>query len=153
MLLSRPWVRKVIETEQNSKEDMQGIDMFVEVDEVITDLLCMERGEKGLKVQVKSSFKKERDFHRFHRSDMFNLATGETIFVLNGQEERSLMMATLIGQMIAMLNLTDTVPEKMFLGLLVREYSDKEIVDAYKDWKLYLERNKWFRGWLDGSKI
>ncbi|HSV94398.1 MAG TPA: hypothetical protein VLH94_00260 [Spirochaetia bacterium] len=154
MLQERPWIRgEVIETVQNSRHDRWGIDMYVPVDHCLTDLLCMKQEKKGIKVQVKSGARKEHEFWREHKKWMLSLSKGENIFVINGQEKHALMLATLIGQMVAMSSLTGSIPENVFLGFMAEDLRDEEAVLAYIENKDWLIHNKWFGGWLDGSKI
>ena len=151
MFFKRPWVNgKIIETIKNDPDDAAGIDMFVPADQRLVNLLCIEPDRRGLLVQIKSSSKKEEYFTGSHKQKIFNLAKGENIFVLNGQEENKIQMATLVGQMIIVAGLTDTVSEEVFLGFLAEDLMDKEAVLAYLENREYLLREKWFGDWLSG---
>jgi hypothetical protein len=154
MLENRPWVNgEVITTAQYSIEDYAGIDIFALVDQRLVDLLCMEQEERGLKFQVKSERGKENGFHHKHKEEILNLATGENIFVLNGQEDFSMMTASFVGQIVAMAELSGTVSESVVLSFLADDLHDEEAVMAYITHRDTLIKRKWFKWWLDGSKI
>lgn len=144
MFLERPWVKgEITETEQYCEEDSQGIDMFVPVDERLVDWLCLEKDSRGLAVQVKSSWYEESAFAKSHKKKIFDLGFGRTILVLNGQEEWSLMQASLLGQMVAMVRMTG-IPEEVFLGFMADELGDKTLVEAYFRHRDCLVDEKWF---------
>lgn len=145
MLCGRPWVTgEVEETVKDSFDDRLGIDLFVPMDTRLTDMMCMEQGERGVKIQVKSCLKSEKKFLSAHKRDIFNLATGENIFVLNGQDNYAVMIASLIGQMVVMADLTGTVSEEVFLGFIAEDLKDEEAVRAYLNYKDYLAGEEWF---------
>lgn len=145
MLCGRPWViGGVEETIKDSFDDQQGIDFYVPVDTRLTDIMCMERDERGVKVQVKSCLRKERKFLTMHKNGIFNLATGENIFVLNGQDDYAVMMASIVGQMVVMADLTGTVSEEVLLGFMAEDLGDREAVEAYLNYKKYLTEEEWF---------
>ncbi len=151
---SRPWVvGEIIETEMNSPEDRAGVDMFVPVDERLADFMCLEQGVYGILVQVKSGQGNENEFAKDHRPRMLNLASGENIFVINGQEEKNVMLASMVAQIVAMTCLTGYVSEEVMLGFLAEDLGDKEAVMAYRKNKQFLIRNKWFKRYIDGSNI
>lgn len=154
MLEKRPWVRgKIEETIQNGKDDERGVDMYVKVDRRLTDLLCMEQEERGIKVQVKSGIKKEYEFWRARKRQILDLAKGENIFILNGQDDYPMMVASLLGQMMAMANLSGTIPEEVLMGFIAEGLHDEEAVLAYAEHREILIRDRWFKGWLDGSRF
>lgn len=154
MFIERPWVVGVItETEKNCDEDQEGIDLYVPVDTRLTDILCMEQGSKGVMVQVKSSLKRENEFKRGHKSKIMNLASGQNIFVLNGQEEASLILGSLIGQIVAFAGLTGSVPEDLMLGFMAEEMHDPHAVEAYIENRQEIIEDKWFGDWIRGVKF
>jgi hypothetical protein len=154
MLAKRPWVTgEIIETVQNSRYDCWGIDMYVPLDTRLTDLLCMKQERRGIKVQVKSASKKEHEFWRERKKYILNLAKGENIFILNGQDEYPMMVASLLGQMMAMASLTGSIPEEVLMGFIAEDLNDQEAVLAYMEHRDVLIRDRWFKGWLDGSKF
>lgn len=154
MLEKRPWVKgKIIETKQYSEDDGRGIDMFVPVDSRLTDLLCMDQDVAGVKVQVKSGIRAEYKFWEKYKKNIFDLAKGDSIFVLNGQDDYRLMMASLLGQLVSMSSLTGSIPEEVLLGFLAEDLNDQEAVLAYIENRDLLIRDRWFKEWLDGSKI
>lgn len=154
MLEKRPWTyNKVKRTRRNSIDDSRGVDVFCSVDQRLVDILCMESDSQGIKIQVKSGIANENEFYSgVHRKRVLNLATGENIFVLNGQEPYPVMMASLVGQMVAMASLTG-ISEDIILDFLANEMRDEEIVEAYIDNREQIVREKWFGEWLDGSRI
>lgn len=154
MLGKRPWVGDdVILTAQNSIEDDAGIDIFARFDQRLVDLLCMEQEDRGMKIQVKSERGKENGFYHKHKIDIFNLGAGENIFVLNGQEDFSMMTASLVGQIVAMAELSGTVNESVVLSFIAEDLNDEEAVLAYISNRESMLKRKWFKRWLDGSKI
>jgi hypothetical protein len=84
---------------------------------------------------------------------VFNLGTGESYFLINGQERVSLMVASLIGQMVAMADLTGYVSEEVMLSFIANDLHDEEAVLHYIKHKNHLLERKWFKSWLNGSKI
>jgi len=153
-MAQRPWVvGQVVETKQFSFEDSMGIDMFVPFDQRLVDMMCMVQDPRGMKIQIKSEKGKENNFRHKHKLEMLNLATGENIFVFNGQERESIMLATLVGQIIAMSSLTGSVPEDVMLEFIANDLLDEEAVLAYIKHKEHLVRSKWFKHWINGSKM
>lgn len=146
VLERRPWVTgEIIETERFGADDAMGIDLFVPVEEGLLDFLCMEHNAGYLKFQVKSSDDHERKFKHKHRSMMWNLGGGETIFVLNGQDRQEVMLASLVGQMVLMAGQSGYVNEEYFLAFLAENMDDSEAVAEYcwhKD--KVIKRKKWF---------
>ena len=161
MLAKRPWINgEILKMKQHSDEDNLGIDMFARFDESLADILCMNQEDRGMKFQVKSQLKKENAFRhgynalgQLYENQMLNLGTRDNIFVLNGQEEESLMLATLVGQIVAMAGLTGDVSESIILGFLAEDMLDEEAVLAYIKHREYLIKEKWFKKWLIGFKI
>lgn len=154
MLYKRPWViGQITDTLQYSQEDMKGIDMFVPVDPDLVDLMFLEHDPRGLSFQVKSMMKKENYFQHKHELDVLNLGSGENIFVLNGQEEYQLMLASLTAQMIAAACLAGYVTERQMLRLISDSFGDQEALLAYQEKRDVIMKKKWIRKWLDGSKI
>ncbi len=152
MMASRPWVvGQVMETEQFGPDDAVGIDMFAPFDQRLVDLLCMEQEPRGMKIQIKSERGKENRFRHKHKEEILNLASGENIFVFNGQEKESIMLATLVGQIVAMASLSGSIPERLMLDFMANDLHDEKAVLAYIKHREYLLRNKWFKRWLDGS--
>jgi hypothetical protein len=149
LLAKRPWVTgKIEKTVQFDEEDAMGIDMFVQVDERLINMLCLEQDPRGLKIQVKSERGKENCFYHKHEEMILNLGTGENIFVFNGQERYSLMLATLVGQMVLMAGLTGTISEEVMLDFLAEEMQDKKAVLAYIKHKDYVLEKKWLTRWV-----
>lgn len=145
MFCGRPWVvGEVEETVKDSVDDRLGIDFYVPVDQRLTEIMCMEQGPKGIKVQIKSCLRKEKSFLSSHKGSIFNLATGENIFVLNGQDDFRVMMASLVGQMVVMADLTGTISEEFMLGFVAEELGDEEAVKAYLEYRDYLIEEEWF---------
>lgn len=154
MFQARPWVvGQIVETVKDDDGDRVGIDMFVPIDDRLADLMCLDQSYKGLFIQIKSGEERENDFYRKHKSDILNLASGQNIFVINGQEDTSLMIASMVAQIVAMSSLTGSVPEEVMLGFLSEEMNDPEAVQAYLENKEHLIKHKWFRRWLNGSNI
>lgn len=154
MFQDRPWVTgEIIETIKDSEGDRAGIDMYVPIDDQLAGLMCLHQSFNGLFIQIKSNEGKENGFLRKHKENMLNLASGENIFVINGQEDKKLMMASMVAQMVVMSSLTGSVLEEVMLGFLAENMNDSEAVQAYFENREYLIRHKWFKRWLDGSNI
>lgn len=154
MLFRRPWVTgQIVETEQYGKDDMQGIDMFVPVRRDLVEMLFLEYDPRGLSFQVKSKTKKENCFQHKHEYKVLNLGTGENIFVLNGQEDYRLMLASLTAQFIAVACLAGYISEGLMLRYISESLGDREAFSSYLEKRDYIMKKKWIRKWLDGSKI
>jgi len=149
MFAERPWiVGEIKETKKNDEDDRHGVDLFVPFDSRLTDILSLEQGQYGVMVQVKSSLKMENEFKRWHRSMIMNISTGQNIFVFNGQEERSLMLGSLIGQIVAFASLSDSLPEDLILEFIVEGLQDPQAVEAYIDSRERIIKEKWFGRWI-----
>jgi hypothetical protein len=131
----RPWVIEVRETEQNSTEDGKGIDMFVRVEPTLLRVLKIDGGKNVLSVQIKSSGKRANAFIRKHtkRKRFFNIAEKNHLFVLCGMEEKDLVLADIIGQIVVHVS-GFGMSERKILNCL-KSFGDKRAVSAY-------ERNK-----------
>lgn len=149
MFSERPWVvGEITVTKKDDEDDKRGIDLFVPFDTRLTDILSLEQDEKGVMVQVKSSLKMENEFKKHHRSMIMNISTGQNIFVFNGQEDRSLMLGTLIGQIVAYASLSDSLPEDLILEFMAENMQDPEAVEAYIDNRDRIIKDKWFGRWI-----
>lgn len=149
MFSERPWVvGEITVTKKDDEDDKRGIDLFVPFDSRLTDILSLEQDEKGVMVQVKSSLKMENEFKKHHRSMIMNISTGQNIFVFNGQEDPSLMLGTLIGQIVAYASLSDSLPEDLILEFMVEGMRDPEAVEAYIDNRDRIIKDKWFGRWI-----
>ena len=154
MMNERPWViGEVVETVRNSPEDEMGIDMFAHFDERLVELMCLNQEERGMKIQIKSSNGKEISFIKKHEDKIFNLGSGENYFIFNGQERKTLMLASLVGQIVAMAGLTGYVSEEVVLDFIANDLHDEEAVLQYIKHRNHLLERKWIKEWLGGSKI
>lgn len=149
MFIERPWVvGEIKETMKNDEDDRHGVDLFVPIDTRLTNILSLEQSPNGVMVQVKSSLKKENEFKRWHRSMIMNISTGQNIFVFNGQEDKSLMLGSLIGQIVAFASLSDSLPEDLILEFIVEGLHDPRAVEAYIDSRQRIIKEKWFGRWI-----
>jgi len=154
ILRERPWITgDIVETIKNGADDENGIDMFAHFDQRLVELMCLEQDERGMKIQIKSDNKKEEKFVRRHKERMFNLGTGDSYFLVNGQERRTLILASLVGQIVVMAGLTGSVSEDVMLDILANDLHDEEAVEQFIKHRNHLLSRKWFREWLNGSKI
>lgn len=154
LLAKRPWViGDIVETVRNSPEDEMGIDMFVYFDQRLVDMMCLDQGERGMKIQIKSDNMREKKFVSKHKERVFNLGSGEHFFLINGQERYTLMLASLVGQMVVMAGLTGYVSEEVMLDFIANDLHDEEAVLQYIKHRDHLLERKWFKDWLNGGKI
>lgn len=79
---------------------------------------------------------------------IMNISTGQNIFVFNGQEDGSLMLGTLIGQIVAFASLSDSFPEDLILEFIVEDLHDTQAVEAYIDNRERIIKEKWFGRWI-----
>ena len=154
MMRERPWITgDIVETIKNGVDDENGIDMFAHFDQRLVEMMCLEQDERGMKIQIKSDNKKEEKFVRRHKERVFNLGSGDSYFLINGQERVTLMLASLVGQMVVMAGLSGYVSEEVMLDFIANDLHDEEAVLQYIKHRNHLIDRKWFKSWLNGSKI
>lgn len=128
----RPWVTKIEETVPNSAEDAAGYDMFVWTKYTFAKLMKLGGGKGVLPVQIKSSERRIRSFVHKHtvQKRFFNTVEKQHQFVLCGMDEEELVLADIVGQIVAHLDKFE-VSEKKVLNWLL-SFGDKIAVEAYK---------------------
>lgn len=139
----RPWVLTVAETKQNSIEDAQGFDMFVKVVNLFGSVLKLDGKDNVLSVQIKSSERSVREFfHKYsNHKRFFNQEDRYHQFILCGMEEPEVVMADIVGQIVAHAN-NFKLSETDVINFLI-EVEDFEIVDAYKKYRI-LMLSRWY---------
>ncbi len=127
----RPWVIKVRETGKNSPDDQRGIDMFVRAEPALLRILKIDGGKNVLSVQIKSAAKGVNSFVHKHSKQgrFFNKYEKSHLFVLCGMEEKDLVLADIVGQMVAHVRIFG-MNEKKILNHL-KSFGDKAAVAAY----------------------
>lgn len=147
----RPWVINLWETKQNGKEDKDGYDMFVQATSDFLKAVRMGGLKKVLPVQIKSSDRRLKSFvHRYFRlGRFFNVTEKSHQFVLCGMDEDELVLADIVGQIVAHVSgfgMTETAILNSLDG-----WGDKEAVIAYERTKALL-LFRWYGSRLPSSK-
>ena len=147
ILENRPWIiEEIVEVVKNTDDDSFGIDMYVQIDDRLLDLLQIEGLERGMPIQVKSAQKKCTDFVREHnicKNGHLCFEDDQYTFVLNGLDASEMIMADLLGQMVALVK-RKGIRENDLLDFVGDELGDTELVEAYKDHKMILKEIAWY---------
>lgn len=148
--LERPWIDgEITLTEANSYEDEHGIDMFVPMQtEMLAVLGIWSAKDLGVPVQVKSSLKEVRDFlkkKKMIRDNKPIYRDGLYTFTLNGTDAKLLVLADLVGQMMAVaMNEGSVKSEEEFLAVL-EMFGDREAVEVWSEQKEVVLDTAWYR--------
>ncbi|HCQ30931.1 TPA: hypothetical protein DIU27_00915 [Candidatus Collierbacteria bacterium] len=148
---NRPWVIDLRETVQNDSEDEDGYDMFVHVNSSFQKAVRMRGRWKELPVQIKSSYRRIKSFVRKYskQARFFNVTEKRHQFVLCGMYEEDLILADIVGQIVAHM-IGYGMTERDALNCL-NSFGDKLAVDAYRRNKEKL-LNFWYGSHLIPSK-
>lgn len=134
---SRPWTVTVWETKQYSAADSVGYDMFVRCLPGFLDPLHLDGEQEMISVQIKSDPKRAGGFVKQYAFEgrFFNVKTRMHQFILCGMDEGELILADIVGQMVAHARLAK-ITESEVLSYL--EKHDSEAVACYKRLKVTL---------------
>lgn len=133
VFLARPWVTKVVETVPNSEEDSAGYDMYVWIKYSFAKSMNLGGEKSIMPVQIKSSDRRIKSFiHRYvGQKRFFNVDEKNHQFVLCGMDEEELVLANIVGQIVAHLSGFDITERKILNRLL--GFGDKKAVESYKN--------------------
>lgn len=134
---SRDWTVAVWETKQYSPADSAGYDMFVRCKTGFLTPLGLDGEQEILSVQIKSDPKRAWGFVKQYSVEgrFFNVKTKMHQFILCGMDEEDLILADIVGQMVAHAKQAN-VREDMVLKYLER--FDTLAVSCYKRMKVTL---------------
>ncbi len=143
VFMERTWVIGLRETEPNSKDDVNGYDMFVNVNGSFLKAIKMNGRHQDLPVQIKSSYRRIKAFVRKYskQTRFFNAIEKHHQFVLCGMYDKDLILADIVGQVVAHTS-EFGMSEKETLNCF-NSFGDKEAVGAYKRNKSQL-LNFWY---------
>ncbi len=135
---SRPWQVAVWETKQYSVADSVGYDMFVRTKPGFLKSLGLDGETDVLSIQIKSDPDSAKGFIKQygHEGRFFNFRKRYHQFILCGMDEPELVLADIVGQMVAQAKSFD-IEEKSVLEYLTKNDDDFS-VKCYKQWKVAL---------------
>ena len=143
----RPWViGEVIETVKNGEEDAMGIDLFVPIYPDLLSVLGIATTEKGVPVQVKSCDRAVMNFlteKKIFFEGRFEFEDGKYIFTFNGQNPSELIVADIVGQMLALSR--GKMTEEEFLTFLSEQMGDEKAVESWWEQCVAIEDAWWYR--------
>lgn len=134
---SRPWTVNVWETKQYSVADSVGYDMFVRCVPDFLTPLHLDGEQEIISVQIKSDPKRAGGFVKQYALEgrFFNTKLKMHQFILCGMDERDLILADIVGQMVAHGRIAK-IGESEVLDYLERH--DSEAVASYRRLKVTL---------------
>lgn len=134
----RPWQVAVWETKQYSIADSAGYDMFVRTKPEFLKPFFLDGENDVLSIQIKSAPESAKGFVKQygHEGRFFNFRKRYHQFILCGMDEPELVLADIVGQMVAHAKNFD-VTESSVLDSLEKS-GDLFSVKCYKQWKVAL---------------
>lgn len=146
----RPWVTgEIIETVRNGPDDMRGVDLFVPMRRDLIEILGIVSESRGVPIQVKSCDRAVVDFlieREIYFGGGFEFKDGHYIFTFNGQNPEELIVADMVGQMLALSK--GVVDEDDFLDYLGGNLNDGRAVQSWFDQRVVIEDSWWYRHML-----
>lgn len=135
---ARSWVIDLWETTKNSQMDEMGYDMFIKADPYFLKLMNLGGGSGVIAVQIKSSEKGVKKFVKKHLPEgrFFNAENKNHQFVLCGMDEKDLVLADIVGQLVVHLTGYDAT-EVMVIESL-NYFGDLAAIWAYRREKVAL---------------
>lgn len=147
----RPWViGEVKVTNRNDDLDAKGYDLFINLPRKMQKLIGVKPSDWGYPVQVKSSDKSVIRF--LSTKDIFHRSTGKCredkyIFTFNGQKDKRLLEADIVGQL--MLLTRNKISEPEFLDMLAFKFGDMSGVENWIENRNRIMDEYWYSGLLD----
>lgn len=146
----RPWVvGEITETVRNGPEDMRGVDLFVPMAPDLVKILGIKQEARGVPVQVKSCDRAVVDFlieKQIYFGGSFEFTEGKYIFTFNGQNPSEVIVADMVGQMLALTK--GMVSEDDFLDYLAFDLKDEQGVLSWIEQREVIEDSWWYRNLL-----
>lgn len=139
---ARPWYVNLWETERESSQDHAGYDMYVIPQSGFLESFFLDSVEQ-IPVQIKSGDKRVKEFVRKYmpQGRFFGFTGKYHQFVLCGMDDHDLVLADLVGQMVAHgqeFGVSEEETLKKFVDM-----GDIEAYKAYKKFKVVL-LFKWY---------
>lgn len=150
VLGGRPWVTgEIAVTRNNSVADGNGIDMFVPIDSRLVWLMGIKTTDMGIPLQVKSSNDKVKLFLKkkgMISRGRFSFEEGDYIITVNGTDSRVLVLADILGQMLALSLKNGMIKNENEFWILMQEwFGDIESVIVWSEQKEVILDYVWYK--------